>query len=1265
MEQTPWARLVKVAIGLGLCGSLSCGVELPERVPVSDGSFGATVFRETCQRLTYSADLEDAARGGARPLDVSGSSRRALCRGEVAPSPSEAPSVRALFSQRDSVVLGVDTGIPDRPVDLQAALDGYLRAMAPLQDDGTLPTLFVRTGGVLQRLAGDAQALAAAARLGHLGGVRPAPTAGGLMRALTDGSGLDELSGAALPLLDVGGPAAAQLQALLRAGAFSLRHLEPSQDVPLDPERTPAVLRRLLVSSHPDLREQQPLIVALRDPRGLPQLAEVVPPYVAEPSGLARADADGYFVDASGRRIDYVPPLPEPGAAAGGARDPLGRALRSDGKLLYSYADLDGSLLAAALALMPRLLDDTPASAGGPARDPLFGLLRGAALVAGSRVDSSQQRGGETLAYRGFAAADSPLLDLVHGAAQLLRFQPQTAGLDLADALRGARTLLADPTLQGRLARAMKALLDAADEARRPAYDGARLPDSSTLYDDLVPIVQRLLAVDGGLLAEDVVAALGDEHTRNLGPILAQLADERGYFFMRPVNSTEGLTDLPRPCMPAMSEEVNGLLPCGVLGGLGNRPDRGAPDSDATLDWRGARTSDPQNNRSVLQRLLHLVADSNNGRPFCNGRGASVFGGLVRFDAACDMFEVQSVARFYLLSLASPALRDRADTYAKPAASFREAIQNGRLCRGATPDPMGKCAGLLTTIDDGVNGDRVLEGMMGVQGFGRYPEPAAAARALFMDLSSAATGAPKRAQDLVYNHVAAGTGFTVDPVDPDERKFRDGTGTERRFIDEHNGVLFALEKVRAPATLPDGSPNRYPSDTFYDAIRPLVDAFARHAECAAPGPDAAPGACTRWQNATQILADAMTVLHRHYPSARSQRFGRGFVGSYGPQVSPDGAVSYEPLLARILPGDLLPASAELAPVLFGLTVDGQAASRRVLPIFVRLGRFAFDPSVGGSLAYRDRARAALRNDGLPAGPVTVFYLLADALKQARGILDRPANQAHKAAWTRSRSDALDALLKVTVSDDGMGGRRYAFDEPRLRPVAVLGLDFLIERVLVHGKDPGGPTAWIDRLERDAADLVTGPVLPPALDVATELASDARATAATYALLRQVLAQPAARQAVAVLALDGVQLLLDDADLIPLGRAAAALLEPESGPALPAVTLLRRGRELEQASDRVPAPKRTAVRILRSLYQPDGSGVYPMSRLADAIAEVDRAHPDQGPLATGPLTAADYRALFTTAGGFLVDEQRGLMRFLRIVQSRCLAGSTRPGCPAAP
>lgn len=1245
----------------GLSALAGCDAQLGERVPIRDASFGVAVFREVCQRVTYTADLSEPGAPRARPLDASGSSRRALCRGEVEPAADDAPTVRALFGQRRNIITGIDAGIPEQPEDLQGALDGYLRAMAPLLDDGTLPELMLRSGGSLRELAADEPVVESLARLGHLGGMRPRATAGGVVRAVTESSSLDGFIGAALPLLDSGGRAAIELKAALAASAFTLRHLKPDPEEAASPERTPALLRRLLTSTHPELRESRSLLVALRDPRGLPLLAEVVPPFVKDAQGLALADRAGYFIDASGQRVPYLAPLPEAGAAGREPRDALGRALRTDGSPLYSYADLDGSLLVALLHETGSLLADAPQVPGGAPRDVLLGLVRGVALLGGSRAQLSQFRDGETLTYTGFSERDSVLLDLAHGAAQLLRFQPMTAGRDLADALRGVRALLGDPDLrnQSRLARVTAALLAAADEAKRPAHETARLPDGSTLLDDLVPIVQRLLAVDNGQLAEDVVTALGDEHTKNLGPILARLADERSYFFMRAINSSEGLGDLPRSCMPVMNEEVNGLMPCGVLGDFGSRPDRGAPDRDVTLDWRSRETSNPRNNRSVLSRLLHMVADSNSGRPFCNGRGASIFGGLVRFDDECDMFQIDSVARFFLLSVASPALRDRTDTFAKPAASFREAIRSGRLCRGAAPDPAGKCAGMLSTIDDGVNGDRVLEGIMGIQGFGRYPEPPATARALFMDLDGAMSGAPKRTQDLLFNHVAQGAGYIVDAADPDGRKLRDGSGIERRFIDEHNGVLFALEKVRAPATMPDGSLNKYPADTFYEAIRPLIDAFARHAECAVRDGS---GACTRWQNATQILADAMTVLHRHHPSDRSERFGRGFAGSYGPQVRPEGAVSYEALLARMLSQDLLPAVVELAPVIERLTVDGQIGGRRALPLLIQLARFAFDPAVGPALRYRDKDRVALRGDGQPAGPVTVFYLIADALKQQRQIFMRPENLAHKAAFEQARSDALDTLLKLRVSVDGMGDKTYAFADPRLRPMAVLLLDFVIERVLAHGGDPGG---WADALVRDATDAVMGPLMPAMLDLGVKIGGDPVARGAAYALLRELVADGPAREALAVTILDGVQLMLDEADLLPLGRAVARLLDPDRGPALTAVTLLRRGRELEQASEQVPAPKQTATRMLRSLYRLDADGVHPMSRLSDAIAEVDRAHPAQGEPAVGDFRAADYGSVLRQIADFLIDEQRGLMRLIRIVQARCQSGSLRAGCPEVP
>ncbi len=153
----------------------------------------------------------------------------------------------------------------------------------------------------------------------------------------------------------------------------------------------------------------------------------------------------------------------------------------------------------------------------------------------------------------------------------------------------------------------------------------------------------------------------------------------------------------------------------------------------------------------------------------------------------------------------------------------------------------------------------------------------------------------------------------------------------------------------------------------------------------------------------------------------------------------------------------------------------------------------------------------------------------------------------------------------------------------------------------------------------------------------------------------------ARDALAVAVVDGAQLLLDEPDLIPIGRGISSALKPDTGPALTSITLLRRGRDLENASYLVPAPKQTLIRLLQHLYTLDSSGVHPMSRLTDAIAEVNRDH--QGnTLATGDFSGEDYRSVLNATGSFLIDQQRGLMRFINIVDSRCLPGATDPGCP---
>src|SRR6185436_14813601 len=96
---------------------------------------------------------------------------------------------------------------------------------------------------------------------------------------------------------------------------------------------------------------------------------------------------------------------------------------------------------------------------------------------------------------------------------------------------------------------------------------------------------------------------------------------------------------------------------------------RGAPDNDY--------------NRSVMQRMAHLIHDANNLQ-FCNKNGASVSIGInIGNYKPCEMFKIDDLGLFFVLSMADHNLimatkNTRYETtYSK--ASFREAIQDPTL----------------------------------------------------------------------------------------------------------------------------------------------------------------------------------------------------------------------------------------------------------------------------------------------------------------------------------------------------------------------------------------------------------------------------------------------------------------------------------------------------------------------------------------------------------------------------------------------------------
>src|SRR5205814_2146175 len=127
-----------------------------------------------------------------------------------------------------------------------------------------------------------------------------------------------------------------------------------------------------------------------------------------------------------------------------------------------------------------------------------------------------------------------------------------------------------------------------------------------------------------------------------------------------------------------------------------------------------------------------------------------------------------------------------ATTYSK--ASFREQIVSPFFL-AIVPDAVDR---------NDTRGDDKLASLSSIKGFTRFPTPKALNRALF--LRPGDTGLATSLSDL------------VDPI-----VCHDGD----RFIDVHDQSIVAWELPLPPGTNPSDSD----ADTFYDAVRPLVDAF--------------------------------------------------------------------------------------------------------------------------------------------------------------------------------------------------------------------------------------------------------------------------------------------------------------------------------------------------------------------------------------------------------------------------------------------------------
>lgn len=767
-----------------------------------------------------------------------------------------------------------------------------------------------------------------------------------------------------------------------------------------------------------------------------------------------------------------------------------------------------------------------------------------------------------------------------------------TAQASLLDLTHAFTQLLGDPQIQNSL-RATKTLLvnheSAATRAVKAMFDVNDLGKTTTYAtaklkpgSTLFDDLQPIIARTLAVpgLAEDLIVALKNPHVRGLAPMIARQMQAKNQL------------DFDH------TQEFDWPFDAGALD-LVDPVDRTKPDVDF--------------NRSLFQRVAHLIWEVNDSE-FCNKDGAEVVGigpfAITR--DRCQLFQVPDLGLFFILLMASPDIITAAKD---DPVRFETTYKKASFCEQITDDNMKSIL-----LAGGSISNSILEVLVGIKGFGCRPLPPAATRALFLPVGEQSS--------FLQN--------TTDPV----------PGKSGDVLEQYYGKsIFAWEAHlnSNPAGLINAA---YYNDTFYDAIRPLVDAYAKHDECTVPLPES--GVCPpeRRRNAAKILVDLLAMMHTHWPTPASKFSGKTYQSDISKPnyANLDSAMTYEPMLIEIFSkSDLVPAVLDLAPILETLTVDGTPSGAPGLAAIAQTARYVFDPDIQpAALKNRDGTTITKKADGVSPGPrATTYSLLADGFAKKKLQLAQ-VDAAQSGAWNKATTKLIDMLLTVEKTGDSyqLKNRRAFYMTPIL-------LDFLVDRVQAH-KTANDLSTWAHtQLSSDLADTFGGPTFTALADLADKINQDEPLRVALYALLNYLFDESGSNPPMDVqLATIGdlLQTMLDDGNLVPVGRAVGSAMDPMKGAVDKQLTFVKKAREKD--------PKKILLTILRNLYKVDDRTLYPASDLADIISEMNRKTPGQG----GRMNAADYQTMLGEVETFLSDEQRGFVRFLKVVQNRNLPDS---------
>lgn len=1306
-----WALAAVAAIAPSCHGGIDTERQAPPKATLGDDMYsllcdrlGASVLSEDLTGASYHdichfdgggqygnavdtsilPPVEGATQTQARQLSLAKMERMAERRSQL---------IRAFNAAFPDVeILDVTTDDPEDRVRLHDALLRFSQDITELYEDNPyeqageplMPATTRALGRLFGAIEGSEPARAALERIAGRQGYRPYRIGLGAIRTLLAYPNMRPFVKAQLEVLGPDGAAAAELQKLLDSVEGELETsfplistlppyqlVDPAAAQPNRPRTALEVGAALLLDQSDAYFAASggpPRLITHRDSRGFavpggntPGVPGTVPAPFADVNGDGYADVDGLgrFVDAAGAPLPLFTPFYQPGQVDVPPVDEFGVPMGSP----YDYLDTSRTLIAAVARDTVAIVDPNKYAPEGEPQpwlvehEALMYALAGLRLLGGTRAPAQFDHVTEAVlgpddaclgvidtpcdvaanncspgftcqasttpsgtacvrpctSYDRYVGEQSPLPNLVHAVGQVL------AHPDSDVILLGLEELVTNH--RPVVARVLKAALDAkaiADKhdvlAAQGLEEKAELAYEVPIWDEMAQVVSDmaqhpgLLAGLKGALADPVVVQTHTQPAKVTGPPSQHMGETIAAFMKYRDKYTYDPNDINGPAYNATDGYPSFANPHNLV-------NRQAP-----------LTGD---NRSMFERSAQLIYDGNRVKA-CNKQDAYVYsavGGILwplfgsGYDQ-CELFAFENVGAFYLNAQLPTNHPKRA-----------ELVINDNVLDS-----------LLDFVGGFTSKDAFLEASSGITGLTLHPTPEALNRLMFYGAESEQFGQlpdhdfqneGSDVDEFVKNAIEP-VGGIVCPANANGVATCNNVDDVLRVRDY--ATIFGWEKLG-----------------FFQYLRPQLRVFAEVACPSASNCDPTDYA------GESFFLDLITVLYKHWAGPDAGPSCNLNAPKTDPRYCSGAGVNrYEPIIAEVLEGDLIPALHELAVTVSSIDITyqrGPKAGQAIngTEIIELIAKILFDQSYAASVGMTDRFGNASTTwvDGTPQAQITPFNMFADALHAMDATFDQSADPTaadRKSKWKRARSLLVDQFLLV----EGQGNAAK-FVNPATPRTMLKGIALLREQLNANcpDREQTGQCAWASQqLSNKLSQTLSRPTFATTMDVVDALEQNETARRELGWFLSYALQTGSGQDALfGMLAslTDLMQLLRADGDLAPIFNAVATAAAPRSGEDGPGCAD-RTIQVLKAMSEDDYDRYHVLDVVLPSLVTPmdQGAGLTPLEVMLDAIADVHRT--DASQLGT-PLNAQDYGFVMQTVREFLTSETRGFEQLYYIVQNR--------------